>query len=144
MPVAVRELRRSGAGIETAGADGVLIFPNVLSCIAVAAYAGGTLAGAHVTVADQGDLERIRADLVSAVGGGIPTFYIAGPVDGYELSHFGDDARVTRTESGVDICMKNVGGDVQTFKRSAGSGGVLSETGFRPVTRGCGGCCIMM
>jgi hypothetical protein len=144
MPVAVRELRGSGRGIETAGTDGVLIFPNVLSCIAVAAYAGGTLAGAHVTVADQGNLERVREGLVSAVGGGTPTFYIAGPVDGYELGHFGDDVQVTRTEGGVDIRVKNVGGEIQISKRPAGSGGDLTETGFRPVTRGCGGCCIMM
>jgi hypothetical protein len=143
MPVAVRELRGSGAGIETAGADGVLIFPNVLSCIAVAAYAGGVLAGAHVTIADQGNLERIRGDLANAVGA-TPTFYIVGPVDGYELSHFGDDVQVTRTETGVDIRVRNVGGEIQVSKRPAGSGGVLSETGFRPVSRGCGGCCIMM
>lgn len=143
MPVAVRELRGSGAGIETAGTDGVLIFPNVLSCIAVAAYAGGALAGAHVTVADQRNLERIRGDLAGAVGG-TPTFYIAGPVDGYDLSHFGDDVQVTRTESGVDIRVKTVGGEIQISKRPAGSAGVLTETGFRSVTRGCGGCCIMM
>jgi hypothetical protein len=143
MPVAVRELRGSGAGIETAGADGVLIFPNVLSCIAVAAYAGGALAGAHVTVADQGNLARVREGLASAVGG-TPTFYIAGPVDGYDLSHFGDDVQVTRTESGIDICVKSVGGEIEISKRSAASGGVLTEAGFRPVKRGCGGCCIMM
>lgn len=143
MPVAVRELRGSGEGIETAGADGVLIFPNILSCIAVAAYAGGTLAGAHVTELDQGNLGRVQGDLARAVGG-IPTFYIAGPVDGYDLSHFGDNAQVTRTESGVDIRVKSVGGEIQISKRPAASGGALTEVGFRPVSRGCGGCCIMM
>ena len=142
MPVAVRELRGSGAGIEQAGADDVLIFPNVLSCIAVAAYSGGVLAGAHVTVADQGNLGRVREGLENLVGGN-PTFYIAGPVDGYDLSHFGDDVKVTRTESGVDIRVKNVGGDIQISKRPAG-GEALSGAGFRPVRSGCGGCCIMM
>ena len=143
MPIAVRELTGRGRGIETAGPDGVLIYPNVLSCIAVAAYGGGALAGAHVTVADHGNLARIRGDLEGIVGG-TPTFYIAGPVDDYDLSHFGDGAHVTRTESGVDIRVKNVGGDIQISKRPAGAAGDTDETGFRSVTRGCGGCCIMM
>jgi hypothetical protein len=133
MPTIVEELTGKLGHIETAGNDGALIYPNVQSCVAVAAHAGGTLVGAHVTTGDRRRLGDIRRALENLCP--FPTFYLAGHLDRYEdLDAFGPGARMVKAPGIVDVMVKLVGGQVKVFMRpSVGIAGAASEVGFHAV-----------
>ncbi len=64
--------------------DTDLIFPNVLSCVAIIGVSGGNLVGVHGTI---GDKARMRAigQRISQRCPGTPEIYVVGPVSGYNL-----------------------------------------------------------
>lgn len=83
--------------------DGDLLFPNVQTCVAVVAVNGGSMAGAHVTLADRTRLHEVAAALEAAVGG-TPSIYAVGPVDGvYELTGLGGHVHAFNTPGFLEV-----------------------------------------
>jgi hypothetical protein len=67
-------------GYQNIVAGNPLIFPNVLTCMAFAAYTGATLIGVHFTRADQSSGRVAGAwQRVQAIAPGPHHVYIAGP-----------------------------------------------------------------
>lgn len=104
--------------------DTEVIFPNVLSCVAVACRTGGSFVGVHVTLADRGRLSQV-AQQVSSRYGVVSEVYVIGPVLGaYNVSSFANfqcPVYVHDTEGGIDVRATMDGGAPRFEKSIAGA-----------------------
>jgi len=102
-----------------------IIFPNVLTCVAVVGYVRGALVGAHVTLADRTRLSQVASVMRSRYG--TPSqLYVVGPIGSYNVSsfaNFGAPVRVSDMPGGIDVRATLNQGLVEFAKRPAGAGG---------------------
>ncbi len=102
--------------------DNELIFPNVLTCMALVAINGGQMAGIHVTTLDAERMNEIGAALRAAVGDGA-RFIAIGPIAPYNLSALGSpDVRALCTAGGIDVRF-TFNGNEECFLRPNSGGG---------------------
>lgn len=105
-----------------------LVFPNVLTCMALVAYDGARLIGVHFTQLDQ-STARVQGAWarVQAISAGNHDVYVAGPAwNGSLLTVLHPMAAMIRagiTPSGVDVRATLAGGVVTLEHSPAGSGG---------------------
>ncbi|WP_437509572.1 hypothetical protein [Sorangium sp. So ce1099] len=116
--------------------DDELIFPNVQTCIALVAVAGGQMVGVHVTIAD---IERM-SQVAEAVKrqGTVTDIYVVGPITPmYNVSSFanlGGTLHVHDTPGFIDVRARMVGSTV-TFEKRSTAGHAWQEipiTSFYP------------
>ncbi|WP_437624150.1 hypothetical protein [Sorangium sp. So ce1151] len=102
--------------------DDELIFPNVQTCIALVAVAGGQMVGVHVTIAD---IERM-SQVAEAVKrqGAVTDIYVVGPISPmYNISsftNFGGTLHVYDTPGFIDVRARMIGSVVTFEQRPTG------------------------
>lgn len=104
--------------------DTEVIFPNVLTCVAVACRVGGAFVGAHITLADRGRLSEVLRTITTRYGR-VSEVYVIGPVLGaYNVNAFANlkcPIYIHDCSGGIDVRATMSG--APTFeKRTAGGG----------------------
>ena len=104
--------------------DDEIIFPNVLSCVAVACRVGGGLVGVHITLADRGRLSQVVEHVVSTYGRPNEVFVIGPVLGAYNVSSFANflcPIRVYDTSGGIDVRASISFGAASFATKQAGS-----------------------
>jgi hypothetical protein len=91
----------------------------VQTCVAVVAVYGGSMAGAHITLADRSRLGQVALALVTALGGQ-GEIYAVGPIDEYDLTALGD-VHSFRTPGFLEV-RATLNGPAEFFVRPMGGG----------------------
>ncbi len=123
MPTLVYELTGSFNNIQV---DTHLIFPNVLTCVAIVGVGGGTMVGVHATIGDKARMRGI-GERMGRRCPGTPDIYVVGPVSGYNLMPLVDYAnngrvRFFESDGGIDVEARYDNGTLSFGKGPAGSG----------------------
>ncbi len=100
--------------------DTDLVFPNVQTCVAAIAVHGGSMAGAHLTLADRNRLGQVGQALLNALGGD-GSIYCVGPIDGYDLDALGGNVSTFRTPGFLEV-RATLNGAVEFFVRPIDGG----------------------
>jgi hypothetical protein len=106
--------------------DDEILFPNVLSCVAVVCRVGGGLVGVHITLADRGRLSEVATYVMNRYGRPSDV-YVIGPVLGaYNVNGFANfdcPIRVHDCSGGIDVRAASSNGSLTFGTRTAGGGG---------------------
>ena len=104
--------------------DTEVVFPNVLSCVAVACRIGGGFVGAHITLADRPRLSEVLRTITNRYGR-VAEVYVIGPVLGaYNVNVFanlGCPIYIHDCAGGVDVRAR-MDGAASFDTRIAGTG----------------------
>lgn len=121
MPTNVYELTGAFNNIQV---DTDLLFPNVLTCVAIIGVGGGNLVGVHATVGDKARMHAIGQRIAHRCPG-TPAIYVVGPVTGYNLMPLVDYAsgvRFFQTDGGIDVRARLDAGTLSIGYGPTGSG----------------------
>lgn len=114
-------------------ADNDILFPNVLTCVAVICRISGGLVGVHMTLADRGRISQVAQHVIGRYGRPSDV-YVVGPVLGaYNASgfaNFGCPVRIHDTPGGIDVRARTSGGSLAISKSPAGAGGSDTTIGI--------------
>lgn len=104
--------------------DTEVIFPNVLTCVAVACRVGGAFVGAHITLADRGRVSEVLRTITTRYGR-VSEVYVIGPVLGaYNVNVFANlkcPVYIHDCSGGIDV-RATMNGAASFEKRTAGGG----------------------
>jgi len=123
MATQVLEIRGSMANIEV---DDELIFPNVLSCLALVAVCGGQLVGVHMTINDRGRTSDVARELTGRFGN--PSdLYVVGPISSEDYNYssfanFGGTPHLCNIPGYIDVRARMVGDRVEFEQCPTGTG----------------------
>ena len=100
--------------------DTTLVFPNVLTCVAVVAVSGARLVGAHVTQADASRLSEVGKKVKEVAGLASDIYVIGNILPRYNVNsfaNFGGRVRIHNCPGSIDVRASLDGGSVKFEKK---------------------------